>query len=79
MSGSTIQTFDPNVFRSWIKSNAVITGPDDSPTNGDSRRRLDVDTIGVRASTWAPNPYGLNPYIRRMMNRNMHILAIQWR
>ena len=79
MSGSTIQTFDPNVFRSWIKSNAVITGPDDSPTNGDSRRSLDDNTVSIGASTWSPDSYVLNPNIRRMMNRNVNILTIQRR
>ena len=79
MSRSTVHAFDPYVPRSLAKSNAIITGRNCSTTNGDSRRRLDVDTIGVRASTWGPNPYVLNPYIRRMMNRDMHILAIQWR
>jgi len=79
MSRSTIDTFDPNVPRSLTKCNAVITGRNGSATNGDSRRRLYVDTIGVRASTWSPNSYVFNPNIRRMMNRDVHILAIKRR
>ena len=79
MPWSTVHTFDPNVPRSLTKSNAVITGRNGSTTNGDSRRRLNVDTVGVRASTWSPNLYVLNTNTRRMMNRDMQILAIQRR
>lgn len=79
MSRSTVYTFDPNVPRSLTKSNAVITGRNGSATNSDSRRRLDVNTVGVRASTWSSDSYILNPYIRGMMNRDVHILAIERR